>query len=49
MGGGEAYYDEFYRWFSALSPEERREYEQKNTPPSGWERIYRTISANPWL
>jgi hypothetical protein len=48
MGDGESYYNEFYRWFSALSQEEREEYQENNPAPAGWERIYQTISEHPW-
>jgi hypothetical protein len=49
MGDGEQYYDQFYRWFSALSASEQDAFAGANQPPSGWADLYTTIKANPWL
>jgi hypothetical protein len=48
MGGGEDYYNDFYRWFSALTPAEQDAYAQSNEPPLAWRDLYSTIKAHPW-
>jgi hypothetical protein len=48
MGAGEGYYDQFYRWFSSLSPAEQDTYSRLNKPPFGWDKLYNTIREHPW-
>ena len=48
MGAGEHYYNQFYRWFSALPAEEQDAYVRSNEPPPGWRNLYATIKAHPW-
>lgn len=48
MGGGEDYYDQFYRWFSRLTPDEQVAYAIANKPPVGWRKFYETIKEHPW-
>ncbi len=48
MGEGEGYYDQFYRWFSDLSPAEQSTFALSHAPPSGWENLYETIRKHPW-
>ena len=48
MGGGEEYYDQFYRWFSNLSHMTQDDFAQSHLPPFGWEDIYKNIRQNPW-
>jgi hypothetical protein len=48
MGGGEEYYDQFYRWFSGLTPDEQEAYASANEPPAGWRKLYQTIKEHPW-
>ena len=48
MGGGEDYYNQFYRWFSNLDAEKQDAYALENNPPFGWRKIYTTIRKHPW-
>jgi hypothetical protein len=48
MGPGEEYYNQFYRWFSALSRADQHEYSSAHEPPSGWKNIYEAIGQHPW-
>ena len=48
MGSGEDAYDTFYRWFSALTPEQAQAFERENPEPEGWRGTYANIRANPW-
>jgi hypothetical protein len=48
MSAGEDYYDQFYRWFSGLSPAEQDAYARANEPPSGWRHLYETIRQHAW-
>lgn len=43
MGAGEGYYDQFYRWFSGLSPSEQDRYARDHEPPLGWVKLYENI------
>lgn len=47
MGDGEDYYNQFYRWFSALPVTEQDAYARSNEPPSGWRNLYATIKLHP--
>ena len=49
MGDGEDYYNQFYRWFSALSEPEQEAFARANEPPPEWSDLYTTIKAHPWL
>ena len=44
MGRGEEYYNEFYRWFSALTPAEQEEYVRSNAPPYEWREYTKPAS-----
>jgi hypothetical protein len=48
MGDGEEYYNQFYRWFSALPAAEQDAYVSSNEPPSGWRDLYTIIKRQPW-
>lgn len=49
MGGGEDYYNEFYRMFLALSVAEQGTYTLADPEPGGWSRFYAMIRSNPQL
>jgi hypothetical protein len=48
MGGGEEYYDAFYRWFSAQSGSTQEEFRLANPEPPSWAGFYDTLVQNPW-
>jgi hypothetical protein len=49
MGGGEEYYDEFYRWFSKLTPNVQTEFQLSNPEPQPWKGTYKIMKDHPWL
>ena len=48
MGGGEAHYNRFYRWFSALESHEAESYARENPEPEPWKGFYEMIRSHPW-
>lgn len=49
MGYGEEYMNEFWKWFSRLTEDEKKRFELDHPEIAGWEGFYNRIRASPWL
>jgi hypothetical protein len=48
MGGGEEYYNAFYRWFSALTSSDQEQFRLNHPETAAWAGFYNTIARHPW-
>ena len=48
MGMGENYYNAFYKWFSGISSDERKNYVDRFPEPPQWMGFYNNIEKHPW-